>query len=128
VSRVVVDTSVFAELDFAEDYGEQTIALFDDVERAGWRIFTSLNLPVEFSNVCRRRMRREGLTLPDALHALGLLLALPVTLVGGGETNRDALRLTEQFSLSTYDAQFVPLARALDCDLWIADYAGQVGA
>ena len=104
MSRIVVDTSVVAKLVFPEEHSEQATDLFADADQAGWRVTAPLIPPAEVSNVIRRRMRRQGVPLADALAALEDFLSLPIILVGGADLYREALRLTEAFSLSTYDA------------------------
>jgi predicted nucleic acid-binding protein len=121
MNGVSIDTSVTAKLLFPEAHSEKAAALVADVDRLGWHIFGPLNLAAETSNVIRRRMRRVRLPLSEALAALEDFLALPIVLVGGADLFRLALQLTEQFSLSTYDAQFVALAQLLECDLWTGD-------
>lgn len=121
MNGVAIDTSVTAKLLFPEEHSEQAAALVGDAQRHGWRLYGPLNLPAETSNVIRRRMRREGLPLDDALAALDDFLALPIVLVSGADLFRLALRLTERLSLSTYDAQFVAVAQLLGIDLWTGD-------
>lgn len=123
MSRLLLDTSVVVKLLFPEEHSDLAAALLDDARHADWGIFAPQSLPVEESNVIRRRMRRDRLDLADAITSLDDFLAPPVTLVGSPALYRRALRLTERYSLSAFDAQFVALAQILDCDLWTADEA-----
>lgn len=123
MNGVSIDTSVTAKLLFPEEHSEMAVALVADVVRLGWRIYGPLNWPAETSNVIRRRMRRERLSMDDALTALEDFLGLPSVLVGGDQLLRIALGLTERYNLSTYDAQFIAVARTLGIDLWTGDRA-----
>lgn len=121
MSRVGLDTSLIAKLLFPEAHSDQAAALATDIARLNWYRYAPLNLPAETSNVIRRRMRRQQLPMDAAIAALDDFLALPIVLVGGSDLFRAALRMTERFSLSTYDAQFVAVAQMVGCDLWTGD-------
>ena len=69
----------------------------------------------------RRKMRREGVTLDQAVRALDHMLALSIDLQDDPEIYREALLLTERYSLSGFDAQYVALAQLAGCDLWVDD-------
>ncbi len=46
---------------------------------------------------------------------------MPIDIQDDAELFRLALRLTERYSLSTFDAQFVALSELAGCDLWLDD-------
>jgi hypothetical protein len=61
-------------------------------------------LPFEVTNAIRRHMRREGVSLADALVLLEDFLALPIDLEVDADLHRQALRLTEAHGLGGQDA------------------------
>ncbi len=106
---------------FPEPLSPKAEALFEDAQRLALRLTAPHVLPFEMTNAIRRRMRREGLELRDALLVLDHFLLLPIDLVVDHELHRSALRLTETYSLGGQDAHYVALAQRLGCDFWTAD-------
>lgn len=121
MNEVVVDASVSGKLLWPEEHGAQAEALFDDADRFGWTLIAPVVLPVEITNLIRRRMRAARLPLDRALAALDDFLIQPIDLFGDADLHRGALRLTEAFSLGGHDAHYVALAQRFGCDMWTAD-------
>jgi predicted nucleic acid-binding protein len=48
-------------------------------------------------------------------------LALPIQYRADGDIYRQAIILTERYSLSGFDAQYVALGELAQCDLWVDD-------
>ena len=121
MTEFVVDASVAIMLLFPEPLSAQAIALFRDAQRLGRRIVAPHVLPFEATNAIRRQMRRERLSLDEALESLEDFLTLPINLVIDHDLHRSALRLTEAHSLGGHDAHYVALAQRLGCEFWTAD-------
>ena len=121
MSEAVVDASVAGKFLWPEPHSEQAIALFDAARRLALRLVAPALLPVEVTNMIRRRMRRESLTLAVATALLDAFLAQPVELLGGHDLHRRALALTVRHSLGGHDAHYVALAQELGCMMWTAD-------
>lgn len=116
-----LDTTVVAKLFSDEDRADFARSLFADAVRAGEPIIAPPLLRCELVSVVRRKMRREGVSLTEAATILDDMLALPIDVQDDIELFRLALRPTERYSLSAFDAQFVALAEIAGCDLWLDD-------
>ncbi len=116
MTEFVVDASVAIMLLFPEPLSARAIALFRDAQRLGRRVVAPHVLPFEATNAIRRQMRRERLSLDEALESLEDFLTLPINLVIDHDLHRSALRLTEAHSLGGHDAHYVALAQRLGCD------------
>lgn len=121
MSPAVIDASVFLEWLFPEMYSGQAAALIADLLRPGWRMWAPIVVRSEVLHVIRRRMRSDRLPLARARGLLDYFLSLPITVIEEPEIYRRALDLTEAYSLTGYDAQYVALAQTLGCNLWVAD-------
>lgn len=121
MTAVVVDASVVVMLLIVEALSPSAERLFADSQRLGIRITAPHVLPFEVTNAIRRHMRRERLSMLEALAILDDFLALPVDLAVDHDLHRQALRLTEAHSLGGPDAHYVALAQRLGCDVWTAD-------
>ena len=117
----VADASVVGKLFFIEEYADRALALFRDANQSAVEILAPHLLAAEFVNIVRRKMRREGVTLARASAAINELLALPIQFHGEPDIYREAILLTERYSLSGFDAQYVALAQIAGCKLWVAD-------
>src|SRR5438067_2131561 len=116
---IVVDASVVSKLIFPEPLAEQAFALFDTSQRTGEVIAAPFLLPVELTNLIRKRMRRDRLPLSAASMRLAQVLALPFDLLEPPDLHQRALELCEEHSLGGHDAHYVALAQMLSCDLWV---------
>lgn len=121
MSVVVVDASVIVMVLFAEALSSVADALLLDVQRLGMRLAAPHVLPFEVTNAVRRHMHRERVSLQESLASLDDFLSLPFELFVDHDLHRDALRLTQAFSLGGHDAHYVALARRLGCDFWTGD-------
>ena len=121
MSPIVVDAIVAAKLVFPEDHIERAVALFEDATGTSERIIAPFLLPAEVTNITRKRMRRDRLTLPAATVRLAELLSLPIVLLEPPDLHQQALALTEAHSLGTHDAHYVALAQMFNCELWVDD-------
>jgi predicted nucleic acid-binding protein len=121
MADIVLDASVAAKAMVPEQYSDLAISLIEDSSNTDVRLVALFLLPVEVTNVIRRRMRLERVSLMEATRILDDFLALPIELLGGAGLHRLALRLTEAHSLGAHDAHYVALAQLLNCDLWTAD-------
>lgn len=119
--NAVLDASVVIQMLFPERFSDKAAAVFADVGHMGWRVVAPALWPAEVTNTIRRRMRRDRFPLSVAMANLEDFLRLPIMLLGEPDLYRQALRLTDAFSLGGHDAQYVALAQMLGCDLWTDD-------
>jgi predicted nucleic acid-binding protein len=119
---IVVDASVAAKWILAEDYSEQAAALFTMAGSRNEPISAPPLLRFEVTNIIRRRIPIDGLTLEQADQLLQQFLAYPIDLVAPLELHRRALALAAALALTAaYDAHYLALAAMLECDFWTAD-------
>lgn len=118
---ISLDTTVVAKLFFDEDRADLARMLFAEAVRSNEPIIAPPLLQCELVSVVRRKMRREGVPLAEASSILDDMLSLPIDIQDDPELYRLALRLTERYSLSAFDAQFVALSTLTGCDLWLDD-------
>jgi predicted nucleic acid-binding protein len=79
-------------------------------------------LPFEVTNIIRKRVIRDAMSLGDADLAVEQFQALAITMITPPEVHQEALRLTDAFGFrAAYDAHYVVLARLLGCELWTDD-------
>ena len=125
---ICVDASVAAKWVFAEELQRQAEALYQQTIVAGERIVAPPLLPIEVTNIVRRRMRRAKqpgeplLSLAEARQHLERFLAFSVELRLPPQLHERALELAAAHGLPTvYDAHYIALAEVLGCELWTAD-------
>ena len=76
----------------------------------------------EVTNALYQYQRHGWLDAGAVELAQSAALALPVSLFGGPEQHRRALRLTAEMGLgAAYDAHYLAVAEDLDAELWTAD-------
>ena len=121
MNQIVLDANIFLMLYFAEPSSDRVARFLAEITSAGVRIVAPHLLPYEFTNAVRRRMRRDHVPLRFAQDILAAFLALDVELVTDAALHRDALALTERYSLTGFDAHYIALAQRLTCDFWTAD-------
>lgn len=118
---VVFDASTVGPLLFPEPHTPNAYALLRNVTVRHMRIMAPYLISVEVTNIVRKRMRRDRLTLTEATQRLNNFLALPIESVEPVGLHHRALALTEAYSLGAHDAHYVALAEMYGCDLWVDD-------
>jgi predicted nucleic acid-binding protein len=124
---IVADASVAAKWMFPEEQSDLALSLFVDRVRRREQIVAPHLLPIEFTNVVRRRMLRDALSLDDARRALDAFASFRVQLrpndeAGQRTLQQRALAVAAELGLpATYDAQYLALADSLECLFWTAD-------
>ena len=118
---LAVDASVITKIYFPEKRSERARALMDDALESDERVLAPRLLAAEFVNVVRKKMRRDGVSLDEAVGAIDRFLRLRIGYRADPEIYREAILLTERYSLSGFDAQYVALAQLAGRDLWVDD-------
>ena len=119
---ICVDASLAAKWIIAEEYSDRALRLLATWVADGERICAPPLLTIEVTNIIRRRMLREGVTLPQAQRLLRQFLAFPVTAVNPAALYERALTLAVEHGLpAVYDAHYVALAELLGYELWTND-------
>ncbi len=125
---ICVDASVAARWVFEEEHYREARALYRDALTASERVVAPPLLPIEVTNIVRRRRRRvkppaqQPLSLAEARESLDHFLAFVIELSLPSQLHRRALELAEAPGLpAVYDAYYVALAQMLGCEFWTAD-------
>ena len=76
----------------------------------------------EVTNAIYQYQRHGLLSAKSVQLALEAALALPISLHGEADLHRNALSLSQRYSLAaTYDAHYLALAELLEADFWTMD-------
>ena len=119
---VVVDASLAFKWLVREERSEQARALSRSWANEGIRTAAPHLMPVEVANALHRRVSRGELAVEDAARLLEYLLASGVELHETPNLHGRALELASHLRQgAVYDAHYLALAEALDCELWTAD-------
>jgi predicted nucleic acid-binding protein len=117
-----VDASVAAKWILDEEHSEQARALYDACVLARELIVAPPLLATEVTNILRQRMRREALSLADALRLSAQFRSFPIGVREPATMYEQVLILADAYELpAAYDAHYVALAQILGCNLWTND-------
>lgn len=120
--RVVIDASVAIKWLVNEEGTEAADGLLDRWREEGTCITAPCLLFIEVTNALYKRVRREELTVSEALALLACLEDLHINVKEAIPFSRQALETAARFGCSaTYDAYYISLAEVLGCELWTAD-------
>jgi predicted nucleic acid-binding protein len=123
---VVVDASVALKRVLAEEFTEQSRALFAQSLQDRRPLVAPPLLPSEVGNALYQRLHTRvpsrRLTEGEADGALAAFLHLPITLLAPEELYSRAFAFAKTHRLpSVYDSVYVVLAQMLNTELWTAD-------
>ena len=120
--EVVVDASLALKWVEEEPYSIEAWALLRDWQRRRFRMLAPALFAYEATNAIAKRVKRRQLTLEVAKERLAALLENGPALEHDTGVNLRALEVMERFSLpSAYDAHYLALAEARQCECWTAD-------
>jgi predicted nucleic acid-binding protein len=122
VSVDVVDAGVAVKLYFPEAHSDRAISLFANASTPGRFLLAPPLFFAELTNVIRKRMRTDRLTLVQATAILDSFLRQPVRIAEPSRLHHIALRLAAAHSPGVYDAHYVALTQMLGYDLWVDDH------
>ena len=119
---VVVDASLAFKWLVQEEHSDKADALGRLWVSQGTRMVAPYFMPFEVTNVLHRRVVRNELTVDEATRLVDRLLASGIELHDTPNLHGRALELASQLRQgAAYDAHYLALAEALDCELWTAD-------
>ena len=123
---VVVDASVALKRVLAEEFTEQSRALFARSLQDRRPLVAPPLLPSEVGNALYQRLRTtvpgRRLTEGEADRALAAFLHLPITLLAPNDLYSRAFAFAKTHRLpSIYDSVYGVLAQMLNAELWTAD-------
>jgi predicted nucleic acid-binding protein len=120
--EVVVDASLALKWVEEEPYSSDASALLQDWQQRRLRMLAPALFAYEATNALAKRVKRRQLTLELAKERLTALLENGPSLEHDVTINLKALEIMERFALpSAYDAHYLALAEARQCECWTAD-------
>ena len=118
---VVVDASVAVKWVLQEEHTEEALRLWDRWQESSEFVVAPRLFSAEVTNVMHQRVRRGQLASADAAEILDTLLSIVAVSEPEGLYGR-SFALAGLLGLnSTYDAVYLALAEAEECDMWTAD-------
>lgn len=119
---ICIDASVAAKWLFEEEHSDKADALYQSCIQAGTALVAPPLLPIELTNIFRRRMVRDSLSLEQAIQLLERFFTFPVDIVNPDMLHQTALALASTHSLpAAYDAHYLALSQLLGCTFWTND-------
>lgn len=121
MTETVVDASVAVQLMFEEIQSEHASALVADVVADGGRLVAPVLLPIEITNVIRKRSRSDGFSIRAAVGILDTYFSYPILLMTPPRIHHRALEIAVQLGIGGHDAHYLALAEMLHADFWTDD-------
>lgn len=119
---VVVDASIVVKLLIDEPNTQQAEDLAQSWRLNGVPVAAPYFMPVEVTNAIYRKARLQLISMEEATRLAANLWDLGVQLRQPRELHLRAMVLAAELQQSAaYDAHYLALAQALDCDYWTAD-------
>lgn len=119
--NLVIDASVLVKAFIPENGSEEAGSLLARAEAAEVGLIAPELIYPETANILWKKVRRNELTLDEAREIAEAVLAVPIRAEAAASTFLLALDIALAFGVTAYDAQYVALAEALDCQLITAD-------
>ncbi|MFZ5898428.1 MAG: type II toxin-antitoxin system VapC family toxin [Bacillota bacterium] len=120
--RVVVDASLAVKWLVNEEATEAAVGLLERWSEEEVCLTAPCLLFTEVANALYKRVRREEMALADAQTLLSFLSELGIEIKETAALGPRVLELAARFCCSAaYDACYVALAEALECEFWTAD-------
>ncbi len=119
----IADTNVLVKYAVPEEFSSvarRIIGQYDDVQL---RLIAPDYIFIECANVLWKYVRRNNLSVANAVSALRELQRLNIPLIPHGELLEDALLFAANTGITVYDALFCVLARRENAELITADIA-----
>ena len=119
-SPVCIDANIAIKLVVEEEGSENARALWEEWGKSRAELIAPTLWSYEITAAIRRKIYRGLLTPEEGEEALEAALGLPVMLLK--PSHRRALILAEELNRPTaYDAHYLALAEALECEFWTVD-------
>ncbi|MEX2598128.1 MAG: type II toxin-antitoxin system VapC family toxin [Dehalococcoidia bacterium] len=119
---VVIDSSIALKLLLQEHDSAQATELLDRWRWASVLPAAPFLLPIEVTNALYQHVKKDEVSFEQAVRLLDRLLSTGIELVARPNLHHRALEIAAQFKQgAVYDAHYLALAEALDCEMWTAD-------
>jgi predicted nucleic acid-binding protein len=121
-NSVVVDASVLIKLWVPEELSQKALGLQEKWDDSEVERFAPSLVDYEIVSALNRKFVSGALSADQVDYAIELAFQDPIQIIDNNDLHRDALRLARRLGLrSTYDAHYLALAAALDCEFWTTD-------
>ena len=119
---VVVDASLAVKWLVREVHSDKAYALAHSWAREEVYPMAPYLMPVEVANALYKRVMRKEISLQEASSLLDGLLSTRIELREPAGVHVKAMELAAELKQdAVYDAHYLALAEALNCELWTAD-------
>lgn len=119
---VVVDASIVVKLLVDEPNTQQAEDLAQSWRLNGVRVVAPYFMPVEVTNALYRKATRQLISMEEAARLAANVWELGVQFRQSQQLHVRAIGLAAELRQNAvYDAHYLALAEALDCELWTAD-------
>ena len=121
-SPACIDANIVVKMVAPEADRPQALALWDGLLRQGVNCVAPYLFRFEVTSALWRKVMRGFLTATEAREALETALGMGVEFLDPPDLSLHAFDLAVKFNLpAAYDAHYLALAEALDCEFWTAD-------
>ena len=118
----MVDASLVIKWLLSEIDSDVALTILEGWIESGTQRFAPFLMPFEVANALHRRVVDGELTTTAGADLLENVLASHIRLRQTGSLHRRALEIATELSQgAVYDAHYLALAEALDCEMWTAD-------
>lgn len=120
--EAVIDASVAVKLVIDEEYTSVSRALFVAFEDRGVTRLAPPLFPFEITNALHKRVAAAEMTAQAAIQGFRSLASYKIEIHTIDALHEQALELASRMGMgASYDAHYLALALARDCELWTAD-------
>lgn len=120
--NLVIDASVLVKAFIPENDSEEAGSLLARAGAAEVILIAPELIYPETANILWKKARRHELTPDEAREIAEVMLAVPIQAEAAGSTFLLALDIALACGITAYDAHYVALAEALDCQMITADH------
>ena len=122
MTDVVIDASLAVKLIFNEEHSDEAKALTRSWADSEIVPIAPHLFPFEIANAIHKRVARGETNLRTAAGLFRAVMAYVFELRAGPYLHERAIQLASQLNQgAVYDAHYLALAEALNCELWTAD-------
>ncbi len=119
---ICVDASVAAKWLLEEEDSDRADALYEACVQAGEPLVAPPLLPIDLTNLLRRQMVRDHISVIQATQLLDRFFSFPVSVINPDTLHRKALALAAAYDLpAAYDAHYLAFSQLLGCTFWTND-------
>lgn len=121
-TQIILDANIFLSIFLGELLQDQAMDLLQTIDTRQIEILAPELMRYEIPAVLRRGVYQGRLSHEEGLDAIKIFFTYPIKFHIDEDLLLDAYHLAHMYNLPTaYDAQYLALAKRLNCQLWTAD-------